>query len=460
MADGNEARASRHQRVGAAVVFAAAFAVLVWTGGGSSELTTTGRASRSAVDGLVSGIFVAGAVIAALHGGRGHDRPRTGLVAALGVTAALGHTRRERCVADVRVAMGMGLGLLAAGHLTLTLPIPIASPVTTTMEALVWLAVTTQAAAVALVVAVVPRRTVALLAATASVVSSLLLLRITPLAGSLLDLLLSLGLAAVGAAWLAVFWLALPRAAERSVQRAPDEIDRAAVASSRDQREQLHELRSTVAGLVSGSALIEDPAVPLDVRFHMWESVRSELDRMQRLLTSHDRPACAIDLDEVLSPVLDMQRSKGRRVELHTSGDQVQGRHDALAEVVNILLDNAATHGGCDTSRVDVVRRDDDTVDISVTDDGRGVPDELRDHIFDWGDRREDSPGEGIGLSLARRLVSRDGGTLRLVPAREASGSTREASGSTFVISLPAVRRSEENFISEGDPHVTRRCPS
>jgi signal transduction histidine kinase len=487
MGEGDQARADLHHRMGAAVVAAVAFAVLAWTGWGA-ELTSSSTPSRSASDGLVSGIFVAGAVIAAVQGRRGRDRQRTGLAVAVGaliagqallaslpalagpaphgaavlvglasivlvatvlVGVALRDARRERHVADAVFAIGMGMGMLAAGHLTLL--IPIASQGTAMMDALVWLVVATHAAAVVLVVGVVPRRTAELLAATATVVGSVLLLRISPLEGSTLDVLLSLALAAAGAAWLAVVWLVLARGTEDSAQPEP-EIDHAALASSRDQRERLHELRSTVAGLVNSSALIEDPAVPLDVRSHMWESVRSELGRMQRLLSSQDQLASAVDLDEALSPVLDMQRSKGRTVELHTSGDQVRGRRDALAEVVNILLDNAATHGGCDTSRVEVVRRDDDTVDISVTDDGQGVPDELREHVFDWGDHREGSPGEGIGLSLARRLVSQDGGTLRLVDAPEASGST-------FVISLPAARRSEENFISEDDPHVARRCP-
>jgi signal transduction histidine kinase len=127
----------------------------------------------------------------------------------------------------------------------------------------------------------------------------------------------------------------------------------------------------------------------------------------------------------------------------------VEARYDSLAEVVNILMDNAATHGGCASSVVEVVRRDDETVDITVTDDGRGIPAEQRERIFEWGIHSDDSPGEGIGLHLARRLVAEDGGSLRL---GEATGT-----GSAFVISLPAARRSPENHVSEEDDHASWR---
>jgi signal transduction histidine kinase len=203
--------------------------------------------------------------------------------------------------------------------------------------------------------------------------------------------------------------------------------------ATREQRELLHELRSTMAGLVSGSVMLDNPDVPPEARQRLWESMRRELDRMDRLLSGRMGQASEIDLDEALEPILELQRLKGRHVEVRGAGDVVQGRYDALAEVLNILVDNAATHGGVDHSVVEVVRRDEETVDIRVSDEGRGIPPEQRERIFDWGLRGEDSPGEGIGLNLAQRLMVEDGGSLRL--------AEHEGTGSSFVITLPAARR-------------------
>lgn len=203
--------------------------------------------------------------------------------------------------------------------------------------------------------------------------------------------------------------------------------------ATRQQRELLHELRSTMSGLVSGSEMLDNPDVAPEDRQRLWESMRRELDRMDRLLSGRTGPAAEIDLDQALEPILALQRLKGRHVEVRGVGDVVQGRYDALAEVLNILVDNAATHGGVDHSVVEVVRRDEETVDIRVSDEGRGIPPEQRDRIFDWGLRGEDSPGEGIGLNLAQRLMTEDGGSLRL--------AEQEGNGSSFVITLPAARR-------------------
>lgn len=203
--------------------------------------------------------------------------------------------------------------------------------------------------------------------------------------------------------------------------------------TTREQRELLHELRSTMAGLVSGSEMLDNPDVAPEDRQRLWQSMRRELDRMDRLLSGRVGPTAEIDLDQALEPILELQRLKGRHVEVRCAGDVVQGRYDALAEVLNILVDNAATHGGVDHSVVEVVRRDEETVDIRVSDEGRGIPPEQRDRIFDWGLRGEDSPGEGIGLNLAQRLMTEDGGSLRL--------AEQEGNGSSFVITLPAARR-------------------
>jgi len=260
--------------------------------------------------------------------------------------------------------------------------------------------------------------------------------------GTAWDVLASLGFAAVGATWSAAAWGCIQGASERQADRQRREIAFAVQATERDRRERMHELRSTLAGLVQGSSLLDDLDLPAETRQRLLGSVRRELDRMMRLVSGEEEQATDIDLEDALGRMADLQHLKGRTVELHTSGDAVHARYDTLAEVVNILVDNAATHGGTDVSRIEVVQRDEETVDITVSDRGRGIAEDDRERIFGWGDRGEDSPGEGIGLNLAQRLVEEEGGSLRLA---DESGP-----GSAFVISLPAARRSSENAIDAG----------
>jgi len=269
------------------------------------------------------------------------------------------------------------------------------------------------------------------------------------LAGGNVDAALWVARPAAGAVWLGIAWAALRRTLEEERRRI-DSFEHVLVDATREQRERLHELRSTIAGLVTGSALLDREDLPTDVRERLWASLRRELDRMERMLAGTGPQATDLRLDDALTKILDLQRLKGRHVELHSTGDVVRAPFDALAEVLNILVDNAAKHGGTDESVVEVMRRDEETVDITVTDFGRGIPREQRPQIFEWGKRGTESQGEGIGLNVAQRLMTEAGGSLRL--------AEREGAGSSFVISLPAARRSPENDLGATRltaPHLT-----
>lgn len=466
---------ARHRALmGATAV--ASFLLLVWVGSGGAQLWESAievAARPSLGDGVVGGAFVTGAGAAAVitwrrHGGAAigwvgatggllaaqalvvtllamqSTAPReagqvgalvaTALVGMVVVLAAIRRLGRVEHVVDDAFAIGIGMGIVAAGHLLLQFPI--VRPAAPLVQVVFGVLVGTH---VAVVAAVLLRRRLRPAVAWLLVLTVLgaalgQLVHVTSAAGAGLEPLAVVVRAATGAAWLGLAWVSLRRALEEDRRRITT-FERVLVDTTRDQRERMHELRSTIAGLVSGSELLDRDDVPADVRERLWCSVRRELDRMERLLAGQHDAATEIDLDEALGMILDLQRLKGRNVELRSSGDVVRARFDSLAEVVNVLMDNAVKHGGTDSSLIEVVPRDEDNVDIRVTDYGRGIPVEQRTHIFEWGGRgTSEAPGEGIGLHVAQRLVREDGGTLQL--ADEAPGT-----GSSFVITLPRARR-------------------
>jgi signal transduction histidine kinase len=161
-----------------------------------------------------------------------------------------------------------------------------------------------------------------------------------------------------------------------------------------------------------------------------------ELERMERRLCGGSAvQRTTVSLDEILDAVLELHRARGHVFTWKPTGSRVVGRQDAIAEALNILLENAATHGLAAPGRVDVLvdDTDDPLVVIEISDDGPGVPPEMGSRIFEWGQRGPHSGGEGIGLNLARRLVTEQGGTLTL---------TEVDQGACFAIRLPAARAS------------------
>lgn len=190
--------------------------------------------------------------------------------------------------------------------------------------------------------------------------------------------------------------------------------------AARRDRARLHQIGSTVAGLASASRLIHEPSV-LSVlserrRSALEELMQAEMHRLERLMQDDDRPLTHdFDLDDVLDQLVVREQARGRSVSWSPSGHAVAARADDVAEIVGVLLDNAARHAGDVGTTLDVRSRD-GAVEILVSDDGPGPDPEVRARMFDWGFRGPDSDGQGIGLHFAHELAERQGGYLHLEP--------------------------------------------
>jgi signal transduction histidine kinase len=160
----------------------------------------------------------------------------------------------------------------------------------------------------------------------------------------------------------------------------------------------------------------------------------AEVERLQRLVapSASAEPDDLVDLDALVGSVVLARRLAGQEIAWTPSGGHVAGRSDDLTEVLNILAVNAWRHAQGAPARIDVTH-DDGAVHICVSDDGPGVPSELRESIFERGVRRRGSSGQGLGLPMARALMEQLGGTLSLVPTA--------AGGACFTASLPASGR-------------------
>lgn len=205
-------------------------------------------------------------------------------------------------------------------------------------------------------------------------------------------------------------------------------------ADARVDQEHRHEVGSTFAGIANGIHLLRSlTLLPDDRRRALETMIDSEAARLQRLMDPSPTPVSgATDLDAVLHPLVDAHRTRGRAVRWHPSGLQVRCRPDDLAQVVNILLENAARHAG---TAVDLTAgRTRAGVEIRVRDHGPGVAPALAETIFQRGRRGTLSTGQGLGLHIAHRLMAEQGGTLELV-------QDAVAPGATFVARFPHAAR-------------------
>lgn len=111
---------------------------------------------------------------------------------------------------------------------------------------------------------------------------------------------------------------------------------------------------------------------------------------------------------------------------------QVRCRPVELGQVLVNLFSNAidATEEQDDRWVRVSARQSVDRVEVLVTDSGRGVPPSMRDRIFEpFYTTKSVGRGTGLGLSLSRRLLQEQGGTLQL---------DEECRNTRFIITLPA----------------------
>nr|WP_281418466.1 ATP-binding protein [Azospirillum soli] len=109
----------------------------------------------------------------------------------------------------------------------------------------------------------------------------------------------------------------------------------------------------------------------------------------------------------------------------------------ALGQVVTNLAMNAVDHafepGQAGTLRIDVTMIDADTVALSFSDDGRGIPADIRSKVFDpFFTTRRGAGNTGLGLHIVFNLVtSRLGGRIALEDG--------QGRGCRFLIRMPVT---------------------
>ena len=123
-----------------------------------------------------------------------------------------------------------------------------------------------------------------------------------------------------------------------------------------------------------------------------------------------------------------------RRLNLNVELDEVSitGDEELLSQVWLNLIDNAVKftpEGGC----VDIrLQKGESSVLFVIRDDGYGISEEMQRHIFEkfyQGDDSHAVPGNGLGLSIARRIVTLHNGEIRC--------KSEEGAGTEFTVSLP-----------------------
>lgn len=110
---------------------------------------------------------------------------------------------------------------------------------------------------------------------------------------------------------------------------------------------------------------------------------------------------------------------------------EIPGNPSRLSQTLFNLLDNAAQAIGNGGRILVRSRADEDGIQVSIQDNGCGIPDSIRSQVFDaFFTTRPVGSGVGLGLTVARDTVHAHGGQLTI--------DSQEGAGTRVVLALPA----------------------
>lgn len=196
-----------------------------------------------------------------------------------------------------------------------------------------------------------------------------------------------------------------------------------------------HELRSPLARIKVAVALLEDAPMPQReaLKREIHASV-AELDALVEEVLLASRLDALHDLEQRDKvDLLGLAAEEAARVDATLNGQPltVIGDERLLRRALRNLLENAKRYGGGEVSvSTQCIDR---AAQIRVCDRGPGVPQDLRERIFEPFYRlpghAEQAGGVGLGLSLVQQIAQRHGGSVRC--------EAREGGGSCFIVTLP-----------------------
>jgi PAS domain S-box-containing protein len=208
-----------------------------------------------------------------------------------------------------------------------------------------------------------------------------------------------------------------------------------------------HELRTPLTALKGFGATLRahDPHLTVDDRRRLSERIVGNAERLEHLLgdlldldrLSHRPGELAlerVDLAALVHEACEAVDPGDNDVQLDVPADGVLAvvDPDKVARAVANLLRNAVDHTPDSTSVWVRVASTDQGVEVVVEDDGPGIPDHLKDEVFERF-RQGDAPpsrGVGIGLALVREFARLHGGAVWV--------TDRAGGGASFHLALPS----------------------
>jgi two-component system, OmpR family, sensor histidine kinase SenX3 len=217
-----------------------------------------------------------------------------------------------------------------------------------------------------------------------------------------------------------------------------------------------HELKTPVGAIKLLAEAVADAKGDPEAVERFAHRMLTESDRLSRLVQQiielsrlqTDEPLEAphiVDVDNVVKAAVDItvMDAANKHISVVTGGQPeltIFGNEEQVSAAITNLVANAVAYSGEHSTVLVTTKAVEDMVEISVVDQGIGIPHNELDRIFERfyrvdPARHRSTGGTGLGLSIVKHVAATHGGDVRVW--------SQEGQGSTFTLSLPRSKPEE-----------------
>lgn len=216
-----------------------------------------------------------------------------------------------------------------------------------------------------------------------------------------------------------------------------------------------HEIGTPMSVIQGHAELLESSVTHKRGKWRL-QTIREQIERISDIIQTllnmarpHEPERVEVNLSEIIERSLAFLSDRFRRMQVEWSWEPgvsaiVLGDGEKLQQLfLNLFLNatDAMQEGG--TLRVSTRSVDRTHVLVSVSDTGHGIPNELKERVFDaFFTTKSAGKGSGLGLMVVREIVRSHGGTIEL--------ESEVDRGTEFRISLPCLATQPEDSSSSG----------
>ena len=235
-----------------------------------------------------------------------------------------------------------------------------------------------------------------------------------------------------------------------------------------------HELKTPVGAIRLLAEAVTDAADDPEAVQRFSQRMLTESDRLSGLvqqvielsrLQGHDplETPTRVDVDAAVAVAVDTSamEASAKDIVVESRGEpglEIFGSQEQIGAAISNLVANAVAYSGTGSRVVVTTRAEGDLVQVSVVDQGIGIPRADIDRIFERfyrvdPARHRSTGGTGLGLSIVKHVAATHGGDVAVWSV--------EGQGSTFTLTLPRGREPEEGMHGASTPvEVLRPDPA